>query len=580
MKKHSIKSLLGLVLVGLLTLTPVMSSAEPAVSSTDFNDGLKLYYDFEGDSSTMFNDKSGGGFDAFPAKPAENDTRTTDGVTATVSDGKTGYGKALDLPVTDGMLAIPDNFRSTVANTDQTISFWFKGTSAMAEYQTVLAFGDKMLVKKITFHATGFEGNPLCVWVSDATGSDATRLFQSETAVPSNDDQWHLYTLTITRGDTADALVFYVDGAKKAEKNDIKLPDYESDGLNIWNQIGRSYWNESPTGQFDELRVYNKALSENAIVELRDAATPPAPPEPADLTSDLKYHFSFDFDNVGRDSVSKNNILEETGEIVRSDEDGPLNNQYGKYATFDGVFTYGLITDDILSGITNEMTVSLWVKPVAIKPYVRLFDIGLGTKFFSVILSTSDDAEWGRIEAAMTTDGWFGQPGTTFSSAYNEDKTIKKGEWNHVAVTVKDKLMTVYVNGSAVCSTTNLVDFSDIGESSENYIGMSRFVQDALFEGSIDELRVYSRGFTVAEVGLLNAGETPANPDDGTGGEQTTSPTTAATTIVTEDTEQTETTQNADESPDTGDASPVTGAIAILVLAASAVMVLNKKKSA
>lgn len=573
MKKHGFKTVLSLILAGLMTTGAVFASAETTETPapTDFNDELCLYYDFDGEGDAAWKDKAG----SFAAKPAKtvDGARVYEGVTAATAAGKTGYGKALTLPITDGYLAIPDGFMDTVGNADATFSFWFKGTTAMANFQTVVAFGDDELKKKITFHGTAETGNPLGVWIQQKDGTEF-HLLQTENAVASNDETWHLYTLTITRGTEADAAVFYVDGVKKAEKTDVKLPDYQSGAaLNVWNQIGRSWWNEAPTGQLDDLRVYTKALSADAILELKNAETAPAAPEPADLVSDLKYHFTFDFDNVGRDSVSKYNIMEETGEITRVAEGGPLNGKYGKFGTFDGIFTYGLLNDNVLNGVTSEMSVSMWVKPDKLKPYVRLFDVGLGTKFFSVIMSNTDDPEWGRVEAVMTTDGWFGQPGTTFTSAYNDEKVIKKGEWNHVAVTVKDKEMIVYVNGKKICSTTNLVDFSDIGEATENYVGMSRFAQDALYEGAMDELRVYARGLSASEVKQLNAGNTPANTDDGTGGGN--KPDDSGSTVSpAPDTSNTDT----DGSPKTGAAAPLTGALLLSVMAVTVFVLSSKRK--
>ena len=145
MKKYTFNSILALITAVALTLTGFSATAAGEQTTTDFTDGLCLYYDFEGEGDAVWSDKAGD-FDLRPAKNNDaGDGRVYEGVTATVSGGKTEFGNAADLPIQDGYLAIPDGFMDAIGAADATISFWFKGTDAMADYQTVLAFGDDEL---------------------------------------------------------------------------------------------------------------------------------------------------------------------------------------------------------------------------------------------------------------------------------------------------------------------------------------------------------------------------------------------------------------------------------------------------
>ena len=76
--------------------------------------------------------------------------------------------------------------------------------------------------------------------------------------------------------------------------------------------------------------------------------------------------------------------------------------------------------------------------------------------------------------------------------------TTKK--WYHVAVTFASDVVTIYVNGQAVASSTEMdirpADFNP----AFNYIGRSQFTSDPLMSAYIDDFRVYNYALSAAEV--------------------------------------------------------------------------------
>jgi hypothetical protein len=79
---------------------------------------------------------------------------------------------------------------------------------------------------------------------------------------------------------------------------------------------------------------------------------------------------------------------------------------------------------------------------------------------------------------------------------------LTSGVWSHVAVTMGTSGVTMYVNGVQVATTTAItirpLDFKPI----LNYIGRSQFA-DPLFNGNIDDFRVYNYALSASEITQL-----------------------------------------------------------------------------
>jgi hypothetical protein len=91
------------------------------------------------------------------------------------------------------------------------------------------------------------------------------------------------------------------------------------------------------------------------------------------------------------------------------------------------------------------------------------------------------------------------------SEQFVEAPGLAAGTWTHVAVTLSGNTATLYVNGSAVASnpavTINPSDF----KPGANFIGKSQWAGDALFNGRIDEFRVYNHALAAGAVAALAA---------------------------------------------------------------------------
>jgi hypothetical protein len=83
------------------------------------------------------------------------------------------------------------------------------------------------------------------------------------------------------------------------------------------------------------------------------------------------------------------------------------------------------------------------------------------------------------------------------------------GEWVHVAVTLIGNTGKLYVNGALADTRTITLDPAAIAAAS-SYLGKSQYAADPLFRGAIDDLRIYGRGLTAAEVASLAVPEAAA----------------------------------------------------------------------
>lgn len=82
--------------------------------------------------------------------------------------------------------------------------------------------------------------------------------------------------------------------------------------------------------------------------------------------------------------------------------------------------------------------------------------------------------------------------------------------WQHVAVTVLNGHVTVYVGGTfLMAQDVTGVTPADFAQSTNNWLGRSEGVNDSYFNGAIDELRISCRAYTADEIKSL---ATPAQP--------------------------------------------------------------------
>ena len=145
----------------------------------------------------------------------------------------------------------------------------------------------------------------------------------------------------------------------------------------------------------------------------------------------------------------------------------------------------------IVNGLTN-FTIATWIRLDTTGNWRRIFDFGTGTTVNMFLVPQSGSS---TIRFAITTSGAGGE------QQINGTPVLPTGTWKHVVVTRSGNTATLYVDGVQVTQNTNMtLNPSNLGNTTNNWIGRSQYSGDAFLDGQIDEFRIYNRALSAAEV--------------------------------------------------------------------------------
>jgi hypothetical protein len=147
----------------------------------------------------------------------------------------------------------------------------------------------------------------------------------------------------------------------------------------------------------------------------------------------------------------------------------------------------------------SAMTIATWVKLKSGAAFQRVFDFGVDTNTFMYLVNAGNS---GFVRFRI------------MSASLNKNQVLEGaealpvGKWTHVAVTVGDNGASIYVDGAQVAlQAPAALRPSDLGTTVNNFVGRSPFSDDPYLDGQIDELRLYNRVLTTAEIAGLAKGD-------------------------------------------------------------------------
>jgi arabinan endo-1,5-alpha-L-arabinosidase len=202
-------------------------------------------------------------------------------------------------------------------------------------------------------------------------------------------------------------------------------------------------------------------------------------------------HFTFD----GNLEDKTNNFVEGKVTGDRIDNSGGSitydDGIKGQAAVFDGQsglrLADGLIRD-------NSYSVSIWLNPKEITDYT--------TTFFGAVPADDASSQWISLVPqgpAGRTMIWSGE--NWYDAATN--LTIPTEQWTHVAFTVDNGKMKVYLNGQEQFAGK---DFPDLFTNKEAVFALGVNYWDKPFEGMIDDLRIYDEAISADKIAKLAEG--------------------------------------------------------------------------
>jgi len=257
------------------------------------------------------------------------------------------------------------------------------------------------------------------------------------------------------------------------------------------------------SGYIDDVRIYNRALSENEIKQLynigagsKQAATPKGIPGQG-LNSGLVGHWTFD----GKDMIS--NVKDtsgvspaNTGYLVGFTSTTTVAGKLGQGLSFDGINDYISITQSAsLQFGTGSFSVSAWIHSASTtQSSSHIVANRWGTPYWDFVSSPNSSAIQFSIQDASNNNAYVRTP----------NGTAPNYKWHHVVGVVdrSTQQMSVYVDGTKY--TNESPDTSSVGSVNNGtnlvMIGQSQNVASGFFQGNIDDVHMYNRALSATEI--------------------------------------------------------------------------------
>lgn len=155
----------------------------------------------------------------------------------------------------------------------------------------------------------------------------------------------------------------------------------------------------------------------------------------------------------------------------------------------------------------QECSISIWVNRATAATWQRVFDFGGGTPLW---LYFTPQGELGLPALAGRTAELFVDYKQIPIAPVGEgllrlNQPIPVSTWTHFVLTWSAAEIKVYLNGKLVGQTVPFgrIAPTDLGNTTQNYLGRSQYEADAYYNGLIDEFRLYSRVLTASDVAQL-----------------------------------------------------------------------------
>jgi hypothetical protein len=171
----------------------------------------------------------------------------------------------------------------------------------------------------------------------------------------------------------------------------------------------------------------------------------------------------------------------------------------GNALKLDGTATaYATLPTGIVSSL-SDFTISAWVKMDAISNWMRVFDFGNSTTQYMFLTLQAGTTTVNGVKSSIVRYA-IKNGGTELNVSF--PYAFPLNTWVHLAVTQSGNTARLYINGALVSTNTalNIKPWQLIPAATTlNYLGKSQF-NDPVFNGSIDEFKIYKRALSDAEI--------------------------------------------------------------------------------
>jgi flagellin-like protein len=388
------------------------------------------------------------------------------------------YGKALSFNGVNNYVTIPDstNLRLKQSWTLETWAYW-KTTGINQQF-----------IHKDNTYLLGYVWNNIEVSFHD--GSNWQSLY---TTSPPSSNTWHHIAGTFD----GTYLKVYVDGVLNNTKGPLTTSPTIANGavyLGYLNPSGTRWLN----GTLDEVRIYNRSLTQAEIQADMQSSMPITPPVAS---------YSF----------------EESGQYV-NDSHIWIKGKFGNALNFDGSDDYVNVGNySVLNSRTNDFSISAWFKTNG-----KVDNWYTDWQHLIYYKDTNNMGDRGLlfgIGGKQTAVGWSGWPGqvvcfvlgecTSYCMSLASTSRYDDGNWHYAVCSIdRDRNGVLYVDGQQVAT----IDVSPWSGHDYNSIYNANIGTDAWqyerFNGTIDEVQLWNRSLSADEVqleykmgGIINPGQ-------------------------------------------------------------------------
>ncbi|SFB77457.1 LamG domain-containing protein [Pseudoalteromonas denitrificans] len=317
-----------------------------------------------------------------------------------------------------------------------------------------------------------------------------------------NDDNWHQLVWT-RKANTAQSC-FFLDGVSQGciTHNDDDGNDnaaLQVAGLILGQDqdsfLGSFDDSQDWEGLLDELLIFNTVLDTQQINAIKTNIEAKKTWDGSaraclDLTPVAEYRFDeTNWDGSAGDAKdSSANNLHLTSYNANTSNANPIvsgSPGYCRYGEFNGSSSYlQLDTSNSLISLADEVSVTAWINPDVLPTGTAIKTIVSKDENYEFHLNSSGNIFW-----------WWGGGAKALTST---NANITAGNWYHIAITYKDGLQKIYVNGIERASATEpgkLTLNNDLFQVGQDQNSSGRF-----FDGGIDEVKIFKRYLSAAEV--------------------------------------------------------------------------------
>jgi len=166
--------------------------------------------------------------------------------------------------------------------------------------------------------------------------------------------------------------------------------------------------------------------------------------------------------------------------------------KFGGALSFDGTDDYVTLPIGSIISELSDTTITTWANfSNAGGAWQRIWDFGSGTGVYMFLCARVNTA--GVIRFAIRT-------ADIGEQIVNSPDTLPS-DWHNVTVVMDsaDMMIRLYVDGAMVASGATLLLPKDLGETTQNWFGKSQW-PDALYQGDLDDVRIYNRVLTQDEI--------------------------------------------------------------------------------